>query len=100
MTEEENKRRGRKPSQESTKAFPKVFRSLSESQEVTQTEISAALGISTAYVSQLATGVKTPGPETIDKLAAAMELDEAATRKLHTAAAKDMGFRLDLPDDF
>lgn len=100
MTEEEKKRRGRKPAAESGKAFPKVFRSLSESQEVTQTEISAALGTSTAYVSQLATGVKTPKPETIDKLASAMSLDETATRKLHAAAAKDMGFRLDLPDDF
>ncbi len=100
MTDEEKKRRGRKPASESLKAFPKAFRALTEAKEVSQTEISAAIGTSTAYVSQLATGLKTPKPETIDKLASAMSLDETVTRKLHAAAAKDLGFRLDLPDDF
>jgi transcriptional regulator with XRE-family HTH domain len=100
VTEIEGKRRGRKPAFASGKAFPKVFRDAVQTSGVNQVEISATLGVSTAYVSQLSTGLKTPRPETIDRLAAAIGTDEKTARRLHAAAARDMGFRLDLPEDF
>lgn len=100
MTEAEPKRRGRKPSTITGKLFPKAFRDVVDASAVNQAEIGVSLGVSSAYVSQISTGLKTPRPETIDRLAAAIDLDETATRRLHAAAAKDMGFRLDLPDDF
>ena len=102
MTDEERTRirRGRKPATESDKAFPRVFRAMTDARDVTQASISQALGVNGTYVSHLATGLKTPKPETIDRLAEALSLDEGETRRLHTAAAVDLGFRLDLPDDF
>ena len=101
MTEEEKaKRRGRKPAEETQKDFPRLLKDLAQARGVTQAELSQSLAVTSAYVSQLATGLKTPRPETVDRLATAMNLDPVARRDLHVAAAKDTGFRLDLPDDF
>ncbi|SCY11626.1 helix-turn-helix domain-containing protein [Paracoccus tibetensis] len=80
--------------------FPRILGALRESRGYSQSELSTSLEMTPAYLSQLATGSKVPRPETIDRLATALDLSEEETRKLHLAAARDMGFRLDLPDDF
>lgn len=75
---------------------------------LSQTAAAARLESSVSYVNQLATGRKRPSGEQVDKVAAALRLPPAERARLHYAAARDAGFRvepppplvLDLPEDF
>ena len=63
---------------------------------MTQTELAAKTGRSTAYVNQLITGHKTPSPEWVDFIADTLNLSPRQREGLHVAAAKQHGFKLDL----
>lgn len=52
--------------------------------------------VSTAYVNHTLTGVKKPNAEWADLVADVLNLDNAERQRLHTAAAIDNGFKLDL----
>jgi DNA-binding Xre family transcriptional regulator len=65
-----------------------------------QTDLSAALGTSTSYVNALKTGKKAAAAPTVDRIADALGAGPADRVRLHRAAARDAGFKLDLPDGF
>lgn len=81
-------------------AFGKALDTLLLQNQIRQNELSSRLGVSPAYISSLVRGTKNAHAGTVDKIADCVQLDDAARVKLHRAAATDMGFKLDLPDDF
>jgi DNA-binding Xre family transcriptional regulator len=65
-----------------------------------QTDLSRDLGISTSYVNALKTGKKAAAAPTVDRIADALGARPEDRVRLHRAAARDAGFKLDLPDGF
>ena len=65
-----------------------------------QTDLSRELGTSTSYVNALVRGKKAAAAPTVDRVADALGARPEDRVRLHRAAARDAGFRLDLPDDF
>ncbi len=51
-------------------------------------------------MSQFIKGRKLASGAQVDRLAEALGLPPSERTRLHRAAARDAGFRLDLPDDF
>lgn len=80
--------------------FGRLFSEALERRGKSRTEISKKIGTSLAYVSALSVGAKFATSSTVDRLADALELDDVERVRLHRAAARDAGFKLDLPDDF
>lgn len=68
--------------------------------EMGQQALADTMGTSQQYVSALANGRKPASPERIEAISDALKLDVVSRSKMHRAAATDLGFRLDLPDDF
>lgn len=81
------------------KRFSESLRRHLEEQNISQSHLAAQLGVSRAYVSSLTSGKKNASPARIDEIAKSIGLSEANSRKLHTAAAIDMGFKIQLPDN-
>jgi len=79
--------------------FGRALRSSLSARDLTQADLAAAIGTSTAYVSAIATS-KNVSPERVDSIAKALRLPHEERVGLHRAAVKDLGFTLDLPDDF
>lgn len=67
---------------------------------ISQSALSRDLGVSRAYVSSLTTGSKAPSAEKTDKIADAVGATKTERRRLHTAAAADLGFKINIPKDF
>lgn len=63
---------------------------------MTQTDLANSTGVSTAYTNALITGKKKPSAQWVDLISDALDLAPEERRKLHTAAAKAHGFKLDL----
>ena len=80
-------------------AFGRAFAAALERHARSQSSVAESLGTSRAYVSALRTGSKSATASTVDRVADALQLAEPERVELHRAAAKDAGFRLDLPDD-
>lgn len=55
---------------------------------------------SSAYVSSITTGKRNVSPARATSIGLALGADRSQMLRLHTAAAVDAGFQLDLPDDF
>jgi len=58
------------------------------------------IGTSSAYVSSISTGKRQVSPSRVSSIAAALHAEAGDISRLHRAAALDMGFNLDLPEDF
>lgn len=71
-----------------------------EARSLSQKALAEALDVSPAYVSAVVRGKKAVSAPTVEKVSAALSLDAVEARALHRAAARDHGFRLDLPDDW
>ena len=67
---------------------------------LSQKALAEALDVSPAYVSAVVRGKKAVSAPTVEKMAAALSLAPEESRALHRAAARDHGFRLDLPEDW
>lgn len=65
------------------------------SRNTTQSALATATGTTAAYVNQTITGVKRPSARWADLIADVLQLPDDERRKLHLAAAKDHGFKLD-----
>lgn len=65
-----------------------------------QTDLSRELGTSPSYVNALTKGKKAAAAATVDRIADALGARPEDRVRLHRAAARDAGFKLDLPDDF
>jgi transcriptional regulator with XRE-family HTH domain len=65
-----------------------------------QSSLARDMGKSRAYVSSICNGTKSVSPNKISEISAILNLKQEDEIKLHRSAAKDQGFKLDLPDDF
>jgi DNA-binding Xre family transcriptional regulator len=65
-----------------------------------QTDLSREMGTSASYVNALATGKKAAAAPTVDRIADALGAKPQDRVRLHRAAARDAGFKLDLPEGF
>jgi transcriptional regulator with XRE-family HTH domain len=63
---------------------------------VSQARVASAAGFSQPYVNQIATGKRLPPADWIDTVANALGLSPKERERLHRAAAKDHGFKIDL----
>lgn len=61
---------------------------------LTKRDLALRLEVSDAYVSGVTTGKKKASPQWADLVANALGLDEEDRRRVHEAAARDIGFRL------
>jgi hypothetical protein len=64
--------------------------------DLSQSGLARSTGTSIAYTNQLIRGRKRPSPEWIDLVAKTLKLSERKRVELHRAAARDLGFDLDL----
>lgn len=71
-----------------------------DARSLSQKALAEALDVSPAYVSAVVRGKKAVSAPTVQKMSAALSLDPIEERALHRAAARDHGFRLDLPEDW
>jgi transcriptional regulator with XRE-family HTH domain len=65
---------------------------------MTQETLASAIGRSQSYTNQVINGQKTPSARWADLVADALQLSPVERLKLHAAAAKDNGFRIELPE--
>ena len=63
---------------------------------VTQYRAAKMAGTSQPFLNQVATGRRRASAEWIDLIAGALELSPEESERLHRAAARDHGFRIDL----
>lgn len=85
---------------DSSKYFSSVFSSVLKSSNHSQAYLAKEMDISRAYVSKIAKGSDVPSPERITEISKALGLLEEDEVKLHTAAAADKGFKINIPDDW
>lgn len=55
-------------------------------------DLARATGYSPSYVTNILNGLRTPTPEAVRRIAAALELSDAASAALHNAAAQLHGY--------
>lgn len=79
---------------------PEFLRSLLDANGTRQKDLAQRLDVSPAYVSAVVSGQKSLSAETATRMSAALNLSHQDSVRLHRAAAQDMGFNLELPDDF
>jgi transcriptional regulator with XRE-family HTH domain len=71
---------------------------LLKQREITQEGLASAIGRSQSYTNQVINGQKAPSAQWADLVANALGLSPEERQKLHAAAARDNGFKIDLPD--
>lgn len=77
--------------------FGQSVSSILKSRGMTQEQLAEATGMSQSYTNQIITGRKTASARWADLVADTLSLTEQERTKLHTAAAKDNGFKIELP---
>lgn len=80
--------------------FGKSLSNILENYSSNQASLARDMGKSRAYVSSICNGNTSASPSKIDQISRILNLKQDDIVKLHTAAAKDMGFKLDLPENF
>jgi transcriptional regulator with XRE-family HTH domain len=63
---------------------------------MTQTDLAAKLDVSVGYVNQTMTGSSPASPRWADMVADVLKVSATQRQELHTAAAIDAGYKLDL----
>jgi len=81
-------------------AFGTELGAILASRGMTQSSLAQDLGVSSAYISATMTGRKAVSPQRLDDIAGCLSLEEEERVRLHRAAARAQGFRIDLPEDF
>ena len=76
--------------------FGDTVRSTLTASGTTQTDLANQLGTSTSYLNHTLTGRKPVSPTWADLVADVLNLPDSERQRLHEAAAKDQGFKLDL----
>jgi transcriptional regulator with XRE-family HTH domain len=71
---------------------------LLKQRQLTQENLAYAIGRSQSYTNQVINGQKSPSAQWADLVANVLKLPPAERRKLHVAAARDNGFKIELPD--
>ncbi len=78
--------------------FGKNVSKLLKQRKRTQESLAFAIGRSQSYTNQVLNGQKAPSAQWADLVADALKLSPEERKKLHSAAARDNGFRIDLPE--
>jgi transcriptional regulator with XRE-family HTH domain len=65
---------------------------------LTQENLASAAGRSQSYTNQVINGQKAPSAQWADLVADVLKLTAEERKKLHAAAARDNGFKIDLPE--
>ena len=74
--------------------FTELLEGILTTSKITQTEASARMGISAAYLSDIKQGKRSPTPEIIQLLTDVFALTRKQSTALHEAAARDKGFKV------
>jgi len=82
----------RKPATEAAAALEQIL----AERGVSQYRLSKLAGISQPYVNQVATGRRRASAEWIELVSDTLNLSEPERERLHRAAARDHGFKIDL----
>ncbi len=81
-----------KPATETAAALGEIL----AERRVSQYRVSKLAGISQPYMNQVATGRRRASAEWIDLISNALDLTPEERERLHRAAARDHGFKIDL----
>jgi transcriptional regulator with XRE-family HTH domain len=77
--------------------FGTAVASILKARGLTQEALAQAAGKSQSYTNQILTGTKTASAQWADLVTTALSLSAQESAKLHAAAARDNGFKIDLP---
>lgn len=80
--------------------FATALRSVLHDRKIRSADLSERMDVSRSYVSMLSTGKKVPGAETVEKISDLVGSSNTERSRLHRAAARSHGFKLDLPPDW
>jgi transcriptional regulator with XRE-family HTH domain len=78
--------------------FGMAVAGLLRGRHMTQERLAKAVGRSQSYTNQILNGQRTPSAEWADLVADALALPAEERQKLHAAAARDNGFKIELPE--
>src|SRR5215475_13293144 len=78
--------------------FGKNVSKLLRQRKLTQESLAHAIGRSQSYTNQVINGQKAPSARWADLIADVLKLTPEERRTLHAAAARDNGFKIDLPE--
>jgi transcriptional regulator with XRE-family HTH domain len=78
--------------------FGKNVSKLLRQRNLTQEGLAFAIGRSQSYTNQVINGQKAPSAQWADLVADVLKLTQEERKTLHAAAARDNGFKIDLPD--
>jgi hypothetical protein len=78
------------------KAFGEALDAQLRERGMTQSSLANLTSRSVSYVNKTMTAERFISPEWVDAVAAGLNLSQQETKRFHTLAALDMGYRLDL----
>lgn len=68
--------------------------------EMRVSDLAATMGISSSHAYNVMRGTRMAGPEIVSAMATTLNATPQERLELNIAAAKDMGFSIDLPEDW
>lgn len=78
------------------KAFGEALDRVLSANQMTQTDLANAVGVSKSYVSRMMNGTRPVTPDHVDTISTSLGISGVAYNQLHQAAAISAGFKLDL----
>ncbi len=78
--------------------FGKNVSKLLKQRSLTQESLASAIGRSQSYTNQVINGQKAPSALWADLVSDVLKLTPEERKALHAAAARDNGFKIDLPE--
>jgi transcriptional regulator with XRE-family HTH domain len=78
--------------------FGRKVSELLKLRSLTQEDLASAVGRSQSYTNQVINGQRSPSAQWADLVANALGLSPEERKRLHAAAARDNGFKIDLPE--
>lgn len=76
-------------------AFAKALSEQLSAKPMTQSQLATVTSAHPAYISKVMNGERTVSPHWADVIARALDVDRKTRAKLHRAAAKDAGYKID-----
>lgn len=86
----------RKPKSDYATAFGQALDAQLAKRSLSQATLATSVGTSSSYVNQTMSGARNASPQWVNLVANSLALTEKERRELHTAAALDLGYELDL----
>lgn len=80
-------------------AFGAALNDQLSKRQMRQSDLARATGVTSTYINRLASGYASPSPEWVDLIADTLKLQKRERGRLHAAAARSRGYRIDLLDE-